>query len=138
MDLAGKYAATWLSSERIATLLSLFLPPQGDSGQAGLGLWVRLKRVLLPQQTTEIDLSEHSRALGRLRGMDYLLVVLCGEGLLRVLVGLGTDPDFVATLPIVGVLAYSVYTGWRHIGVIDPRVWRSYVIAFSLVLFVGV
>src|SRR5262245_20003115 len=138
MDFAGKYAVTWLSPERIGTLLGLSLPPQGDSGQAGPGLWVRVKRVLLRQRITEIDLSEHARALGRLRGMDYVLVIVCGESLLRALVGLAADPyeplGVVGYLAIVSVLAYSVYTGWRHIGVIDPRVWRSYVIAFPLLL----
>jgi hypothetical protein len=33
---------------------------------------------------------------------------------------------------LVAILAFAAYTGWRHVGVIDPRVWRSYLWVFPL------
>jgi hypothetical protein len=37
-------------------------------------------------------------------------------------------------LVIVPVLCFLMYTGWRHVGVIDVGVWRAYLIAFPLLL----
>jgi hypothetical protein len=59
MDLAGKYLVTWLSPEAIETFLGVLEPSQQHAmttwtvagqivGEASPGLWVRVKRVLLP------------------------------------------------------------------------------------------
>jgi hypothetical protein len=59
MDLAGKYLVVWLSPEAIETFLGVLEPAQEHAmttwtvagqvvGEAGPGLWVRVKRVLLP------------------------------------------------------------------------------------------
>lgn len=34
-------------------------------------------------------------------------------------------------------MAFVAYTGWREVGVIDPRVWRSYLLAFPALASVG-
>ncbi|MDI3464060.1 MAG: hypothetical protein OJF50_002881 [Nitrospira sp.] len=87
---------------------------------------------------TEIDISAPARALGVLRWSDYLLVVGCGYSALWMLFDLVTSPinsewaKIVLEVPVVGVLAFAAFTGWRHLGVIDPRVWRSYLYVFPL------
>ena len=59
MDLAGKSLVVWPSTEAIETVLGVVEPSQEHAmttwtvagqvvGEAGLGLWVRVKRVLLP------------------------------------------------------------------------------------------
>jgi len=59
MDLAGKYLVVWLSPEGIETFLGVPVPADERAmttwtvagqvvGEAGPGLWVRVKRVLLP------------------------------------------------------------------------------------------
>lgn len=59
MDLAGKYLVVWLSPEAIETFLGVLEPAQEHAmmtwtvagqvvGESGPGLWVRVKRVLLP------------------------------------------------------------------------------------------
>jgi hypothetical protein len=59
MDLAGKYLVAWLSPEAIETFLGVLEPAQEHAmttwtvagqivGEVGPGLWVRVKRVLLP------------------------------------------------------------------------------------------
>ena len=59
MDLAGKYVVIWLSPEAIETFLGVPGPSEDTAmttwtvagqvvGEAGPGLWVRVKRVLLP------------------------------------------------------------------------------------------
>jgi hypothetical protein len=59
VDLAGKYLVAWLSPEAIETFLGVLEPAQERAmttwtvtgqvvGEAGPGLWVRVKRVLLP------------------------------------------------------------------------------------------
>ena len=87
---------------------------------------------------TEIDINRAARALAVLRVSDYALVIGCGFGVL------GTLPDLVLAainaqwvelavhLVMVSALAFAVYTGWRHVGVIDPSVWRSYLWVFPL------
>ena len=40
--------------------------------------------------------------------------------------------DFVVVVAMTAVYAYAAYTGWRHVGVIDSRVWKSYLWAFPL------
>jgi hypothetical protein len=59
MELAGKYLVAWLCPEAIETFLGLLEPSQDTAltawtvaglivGEAGPGLWVRVKRVLMP------------------------------------------------------------------------------------------
>jgi hypothetical protein len=59
VDLAGKYLVVWLSPEAIETFLGVLEPAQERAmttwtaagqivGEAGPGLWIRVKRVLLP------------------------------------------------------------------------------------------
>jgi hypothetical protein len=58
MDLAGKYLVVWLSPEAVGTFLGVLEPARETAmttwtvsgqivGEAGPGLWVRVKRVLL-------------------------------------------------------------------------------------------
>lgn len=93
---------------------------------------------------TEIDISGPARALAVLRWSDYTLVVVCGLG------ALGMLPDLVAAafnaqwsdLVVQGAMAatfaFAAYTGWRHVGVIDQRVWQSYLWVFPLLATVTV
>jgi hypothetical protein len=59
MDLAGKYLVVWVSPEAVETFLGVLEPAQERAmttwtvagqivGEAGPVLWVRVKRVLLP------------------------------------------------------------------------------------------
>jgi hypothetical protein len=59
MDLAGKYLVVWLSPEAVETFLGVLEPAQERAmttwtvagqvvGEAGPGLWIRVKRVLFP------------------------------------------------------------------------------------------
>ena len=59
MDLAGKYVVVWLSPEAIETFLGVPVPAHESAlttwtvagqivGETGPGLWLRVKRVLLP------------------------------------------------------------------------------------------
>lgn len=81
---------------------------------------------------TIIDISSPARALAVLRWSDYALVFLCGIWALKALIGLltrglSTEWSSLGTAgAMIAVLAFSAYTGWRHIGVIDHRVWSSY------------
>lgn len=79
----------------------------------------------------EIDISRPARALAVLRWSDYVLVVGCGLGALGfavqlVLAAVG-GADYLLTTAMAAALGYAAYAAWRHVGVIDPRVWRSYV-----------
>jgi len=96
---------------------------------------------------TEIDIHRAARALAVLRVSDYALVIGCGFG------ALGMLPDMVLAAAdarwvelavqvlMVTAFAFAAYTGWRHVGVIDPRVWRSYLWVFpfmaALAGFIG-
>jgi hypothetical protein len=83
----------------------------------------------------EIDISKQARALQMLRLTDYVLVILCGSWLLGTLSGMVVDPEgWAAYLFMAAILFFSVYTGCRHIGVIDARVWRAYMFAFPMLL----
>jgi hypothetical protein len=59
LDLAGKYLVVWLAPEGIETFLGVPVPAEERAmttwtvagqivGEAGPGLWLRVKRVLLP------------------------------------------------------------------------------------------
>jgi hypothetical protein len=94
---------------------------------------------LSSERNREIDISRQARALYFLRMTDYL-VILCGSWSLNLLAMLIVDPEMsqggalIYNLIAVAVLFFSVYTGWRHLGVIDVRVWRAHTIAFPLLL----
>lgn len=92
----------------------------------------------------EVDIGRHSRALGILRWSDYALVVTCGMYALTMLADLiigVRDEDGLVTLfqcAAIAIFGFGAYTGWRHVGVIDPAVWRMYLGALPLVsLLVG-
>ncbi|MGE5815102.1 MAG: hypothetical protein ACM36C_11490 [Acidobacteriota bacterium] len=92
---------------------------------------------------TTIDISRPARILALLRWSDAVLVLGCGFGALGVL------PDLLMSLAgaqwvdalVQGVLAaslaFAAYTGWRHVGVVDPRVWRAYLWVFPLLTAVS-
>ena len=87
---------------------------------------------------TEIDIHRAARALAVLRLSDYILVVGCGFGVLGTLplmVQAGINAqwgELAGYVAMVLALAFAAYTGWRHVGVIDPSVWRSYLWVFPL------
>lgn len=92
-----------------------------------------------PARIREIDLSKAARTLAVLRATDYFLVVTCGLGAIRQLpavAGLfrGNWSDALAALVGALIFGLAAYTGWRHVGVIDPRVWRRYLWVFSLLV----
>ena len=87
----------------------------------------------------EIDISRPANALRLLRAMDYLLVIVCSNYLVLFLTmpllypNMTKDSRFVLTLVVlVPVLSFIIYTGWRHVGVIDVNVWPAYLAAFPL------
>jgi hypothetical protein len=95
-----------------------------------------------PQESariSEVDIGRHSRALGILRWSDYALVVTCGMYALTLIADLlirGSDEDALVTLfqcVAIAILGFGAYTGWRHVGVIDPSVWRLHLAALPLV-----
>jgi FHA domain len=101
--------------------------------------------VVSSEQIREIDISRPARALYFLRLMDYLLVILCGNFLVIFLAMPFIDAEMrqgwelvFNLVVLVPVLCFLVYTGWRHVGVIDVGVWRAYMIAFPLLLLFSV
>jgi hypothetical protein len=92
----------------------------------------------------EIDISGQARALRFLRATDYALVILCGSMLFGVASGLITNPPLddypllIFTLIMVAVFSLSLYTGLRHVGVIDASLWQAHVVAFPTLLFLCV
>jgi hypothetical protein len=92
------------------------------------------------ERIREIDISRQARVLRFLRFTDYLLVVLCGTWLLNLVTLPFIDHDMsqseglIFTVIAVAVLSFNVYTGWRHVGVIDERAWRSHLLAFPLLI----
>jgi hypothetical protein len=93
---------------------------------------------------TEIDITRPARALMVLRWSDFILVVGCGLGAFGIALqavgaaGAALWPDFFMMSAMTGALATAAYTGWRHVGVIDPRVWGSYLWVFPLLACVSV
>src|SRR5262245_38617646 len=97
-----------------------------------------IKLPLSDARITTIDINRPARILRLLRWSDAVLVLGCGFGVVAIL------PDLVLTLvrsqwvdfilrgAMTATLTFAAYTGWRHVGVIDPRVWRSYLWAFLL------
>ena len=93
---------------------------------------------------TEIDVSRPSRALAVLRLSDLVLVLGCGFGALGVLPDVvasaasGKWLDLLIQVAIAAIFIFAAFTGWRHVGTIDPRVWRSYLWVFPLLALVTV
>jgi hypothetical protein len=89
---------------------------------------------------TEIDITKQARALALLRLTDYALVVLCGLWAIGFLSELVVDLRSAGVgmllfeLTASAILGFAAYTGWRHVGVIDPAVWRSYRVVFPLLV----
>ena len=85
---------------------------------------------------TEIDINRPARALAMLRVSDFVLVIGCGSWALGMLPSLvqpaidGQWMELAVAVSMVTVFAIAVYTGWRHVGVIDPAVWHSYLWVF--------
>jgi hypothetical protein len=77
---------------------------------------------------TEIDISKQARALAWLRLSDYTLVVLCGlwaiDLLSQLVVNFQSTSAGALVLELIALLivCFAAYTGWRHVGVIDPGV----------------
>ncbi len=94
------------------------------------------------EQIREINISKQARALRFLRYTDYLLIIVGGQWLLGMLGALVVDPNVGVTdfgfLVLLPVLFFGLYTGWRHVGVIDARVWRSHMIAFPLIIITSI
>jgi hypothetical protein len=92
-------------------------------------------------QVSEIDITRPARALGLLRLTDYPLVIVCGNLLVTFLAMPLVDREsrqagalIFNLLVSVPILLFLVYTGWKHVGVIDVASWRPRVIAFALLL----
>ena len=86
---------------------------------------------------SEIDISGPARALSILRLSDYVLVVVCGGAALSAVASLfaaESGADIVVGALMIAALVFAAYTGWRHVGVIDPRVWRAYLWVFPLLM----
>jgi hypothetical protein len=92
---------------------------------------------------TEVDITGAARALAVLRWSDFLLVVGCGsiavatvpETLLQVYRGQLSAAGM--SLAMILGFGFVTYTGWRHVGVIEPRVWRAYLWVFPLLSVVA-
>jgi len=96
-----------------------------------------------PARITEIDISRAARTLGVLRITDYTLVVMCGFGFVGVvpeffsaLVG-GQWTEMSVAAASLAAFGFAAYTGYRNVGVIDPRVWRLYLWVFPALTFIG-
>lgn len=89
-----------------------------------------------------IDISKQASALSWLRLTDYALVILCGSWLIATLPQFFDSATYatpgvpVLFALIAFVFGYAAFVGWRHVGVIDSRVWASYSIVFPLLVFV--
>jgi len=94
-------------------------------------------------QIAQIDISGPARALSILRYTDYTLVVACGLGAVGALPEIaasaahGSAVELVTQILIVAVMLFAAYTGWRHVGVIDPRVWNAYPWVFVCLAGIG-
>jgi hypothetical protein len=91
-----------------------------------------------------LDISSPARALSILRYTDYTLVIVCGLTAIRVIPEMvssaarGSWAELVTEILIVAVMLFAAWTGWRHVGVIDPRVWPAYPWVFTALLGIGV
>jgi hypothetical protein len=78
-----------------------------------------------------------------IRIADTVLVITCGNTLIWMLLAPFFEPTArtPAALSVTAIavlaLGFCIYAGWRHVGVIDRRVWSAQAIAFPLLLAVG-
>ena len=90
-----------------------------------------------PARISEVDISGPARALSILRLSDYVLVVVCGGTALSAVPSLfaaASASDILVGALMIAALSFAAYTGWRHVGVIDPHVWRAYLWVFPLLM----
>jgi hypothetical protein len=88
---------------------------------------------------TTIDIDRPARALAVLRltdgvfvlGASFIALGIIPE-LLRAIAHLRWT-DVITLGATIIAWAFAAYTAWRNVGVIDPRVWRSYLWAISTV-----
>jgi hypothetical protein len=89
---------------------------------------------------TDIDISKPARALAWLRLTEYALVIFCGSWATNLLSDLvitfpSSDAErFVSDLIGSLILGFVAYTVWRHVGVIDPTVWKTYPVVLTLLV----
>src|SRR4029453_19641506 len=89
---------------------------------------------------TEIDISKQPRALAWLRKTDFGLIVPCGYWAICLLLDLVVSFPSADAGPLIFelitllVLCFLTYTAWRHVGAIDPSVWRTYRVVFPLLV----
>jgi len=83
----------------------------------------------------QIDMSRQCRALAWLRRTDYMLLIMCGSVLLSLAINLWSWSMWaqIVGLIVLAFLCFALYTVWRHVGVIDPAVWRAYRIVLPLI-----
>ena len=80
----------------------------------------------------EIDISWPARALRILRWSDIVLVMWCGMSAFGlgiesvVALGNGLLANSLMAASTATLLGVAAYIAWQHVGVIDPRVWSSY------------
>jgi hypothetical protein len=92
---------------------------------------------------TEIDVNRPAIALTVLRWSDFILVVGCGLGALALLsqsvvaASSAQWAEFAVMAAMAAALGSAAYAGWRHVGVIDPQVWPSYLWIFPLLTCVS-
>lgn len=90
----------------------------------------------------EVDVGKQAQALSLLRFTDYFLVFSCGMMSISVL-GSIFEPDMGGVVDVfIGIvisilLAYAGYTGFRHVGVLSPRVWKQYRVIMRVLSVVG-
>ena len=93
---------------------------------------------------TTVDIDRPARTLALLRWSDAVLVLGCGFGavasLPHLVLALARSQwiEIIVQGAMTAILAFAAYTGWRHVGVIDPRVWGSYLWVFPLLVALGV
>ena len=98
----------------------------------------------MPARITEIDINRAARGLAVLRLSDYVLVVMCGFGAVGMLPEVGRAAfnaewsNLIVDGATTAIFVFAAYTGWRHVGVIDPRVWSSYLLVFPLLVILAV
>src|SRR5262245_35830451 len=90
----------------------------------------------------EIDITKQARILALFRLTDYSLVILRVTWVIgltpQLVVGLASNDasTTIASMIIASILGFAAFTGWRHVGVIDPKVWPAYSIVFPLLILV--
>jgi PQQ-dependent catabolism-associated CXXCW motif protein len=89
-------------------------------------------------QTTEIDITKPARLLALLRLTEYTLVVVCGFMAVRAAMVFIDGSAFAdvgslaVSLIILGVASMAMYSGWQHVGVIDPKAWRRLALGLTV------